>query len=208
MASCIAAYRKAAPECLRPKLASACRGLIVATQNLGAACTVDRACKADQGPAYCAGNEPTATELYRHGTCTRVTHLAIGQECYISYRTQSGPDLAGGLSLPNAIFHTDPTACFESEGLICAPNATGGRATCQPVRRRGDSCEIYSQCAYTDNCTMTCQPKTAEGQPCTTEDCALDLACTAGVCRQQRMGSSLHLGDESCNSSSPRMPLF
>ena len=208
MTSCIAAYRKAAPECLRPKLAAACQGLIVATQDLGADCTVDQACKADQGLAYCAGNQSSATEIHQHGTCTRVTHLAIGQPCNFNYRTQSGPDLAGGFSLSIHYFHTDPTACFESDGLVCVPNATGVQATCQPERRRGDSCEIDSQCAYTETCTMTCQPKTTEGKPCTRDDCGLDLECTAGFCRQQRMGSSLHLGDASCNSDFPRMPFF
>ena len=206
LASCIASYRNLAPDCARSKLNAACRGMIVPTQALGTECTLDQACKADQGLAFCAVKASQGSTPAR-GTCTRVTHLAIGDKCNVTYQKQSGPELAGHFGVPIAVFRTDPAACFESDGLTCGVSDDSG-PHCEPPASHGSRCADLSECTFADTCAtdQTCQTRAKEGQPCG-PGCARDLECTAGVCRQQRLGNSYYLYDESCNPLAPKFPL-
>ena len=206
MTSCIAAYRNTAPDCTRSKLIAACQAMIVPTQALGAACTLHQACKADQGLAFCTakasqGSAPTP------GTCALVTHLAIGDRCNVTYQKQTGPELSGHLGLPLTIFHTDSTACFESDGLTCGVKDSTG-PHCEPPVSHGSRCGDLSECAFADTCAadLTCQTRAKEGQPCG-PGCARDLECVADVCRRGRMGNSHYLYDDSCNALLPLFPL-
>ena len=204
LTGCIAAYRSAAPDCARSKIREACRDLIVPTQNLGESCTTDQSCKADRGLAYCEGTDSSGTKL---GACTLVTHLAKGQRCNTTYSTKFGLELAGFFTVPSSFFHGDPTACFESDGLVCAVR-DGDGGTCQTPSSLGDSCASSSQCREAEACAMdlTCQTRTHEGQGCGV-GCATDLTCTADVCRSQRIGSST-FDDESCNPLAPKIPIY
>jgi hypothetical protein len=198
---CIAAYRSAAPDCARSKIMAACRGMIVPTQALGAACSLDQACKTDQGAAFCANRTSQGSEPAR-GTCSLVPHLAIGDTCQVTYEKQTGPELSGHWELGLGIFQTYRGACFESDGLTCGLNDPVTGLHCEVPISRGNRCVDLSECAFTDTCAadQTCQARAKEGEPCGA-GCLRELECVSGVCRQRRLGDSFYLWDESCNST-------
>jgi hypothetical protein len=204
LATCIAAYTKAATLCSFYDVVDGCGGVFVGTKPDGQLCGSGNQsggleCDSNGGPKMCfwtqSPSDPSIT-----GTCMPIPHGKQGDACVTT--CYKGDDCSGDLY---AWTGADTANCFETDGLYCK-HEDNGVATCAPLLPHGATCSTaaYDACGsgnYCDWNDSTCKASATIGQSCQTIACLSRFQCGT----DQKCANVPLANDEVC-AGNPAVP--